>query len=400
SYNIPSTNLEEIGSSSWAAKLEDLKRKTQRRYSSPIRRIVSTRVSVLVSRIERLKTNKGLDERLGVLIVEKETMTLEQIIEVQEMVDETIRDHSLYDPQALEYFFKILTDVSQDNNPDVFDAYYDESAEEPLESIAFSSKEEERETELEVLLQKLITESEEKNNDLPDDRIKVARIGGAKEIYPVGPYCEEDGVKEVKEKKEIEVEKEEARVEKNKEKEVEVKREEKEETKEEKREKYEENIPARIGKILGETEDEDDDNEADEDEEDNDDNDETIVDKEDNEKKEDVKELTKKSKDLDYACESWIKKVERFRKDGDSKEQFDPGGFDQSRIIVEKDLEKANENPDVRHCPGQVVKEKEGTRLKRLRNSQCISRNPTKGLALYLPQWNETRVYDPGGKQR
>ncbi|CAG8752968.1 29726_t:CDS:2, partial [Racocetra persica] len=286
---------------------------------------------------------KGLDERLGVPIVEKETMTLE-------MVDETIRDHSLYNPQALEYFFKILTDVSQDNNPDgdderednisrqprptvteVFDAYYDESAEEPLESIAFGSKEEERETELEVLLQKLIAEceaatkkeAEEKNNNIPDDRIKVARIEGAEETYPVGPYCEEVGVKEVKEKKEIEVEKEEAGVEKDEEKEVEVKREEKEETKEEKREKYEENVPARIGKIVGETEDKDDDNEADKDEKDNDDDDETIVDEEDDEKKEDVKELTKKN--------------------GDSKEQFDPGRFDQSGIIVEKDLEKANE---------------------------------------------------------
>ncbi|CAG8803877.1 17003_t:CDS:2, partial [Racocetra persica] len=161
---------------------------------------------------------------------------------------------------------------------EVFDAYYDESAEEPLET-------------------------EEKNNNLPNDRIKVARIGGAEETYPVGPYCEEVGVKKVKEKKEIEVEKEEAGVEKDEEKEVEVKREEKKETKEEKRKKYEENIFARVEKII-----------------------------------EDVEELTKKSKDLDYTCESWIKKVEGFRsrkraEDGDSKEQFDP----------EKDLEKANE---------------------------------------------------------
>ncbi|CAG8768813.1 31232_t:CDS:2, partial [Racocetra persica] len=158
-------------------------------------------------------------------------------------------------------------------------------------------------------------EAEEKNNDLPDDHIKVARIGGAKETYPVGPYCEEVGVKEVKKKKEIRVEKEEAGVEKDKEKEVEVKREEKEETKE-KKEK------------------------TDEDEEDNDDNDKTIVDEEDDEKKEDVEELTKKSKDLDYALWEWRwKRAE----DGDSKEQFDPGGFDRSRIIVEKDLKKANE---------------------------------------------------------
>ncbi|CAG8830928.1 35415_t:CDS:2, partial [Racocetra persica] len=122
---------------------------------------------------------------------------------------------------------------------------------------------------------------------------------------------------------------------------------------EEKEVEYEENIPARIGKIVGETKDENNDNEANEDEEDNDDDDETIVDEEDDEKKEDVEELTKKSKDLDYACESWIKKVEGFRsrewrwkraEDGDSKEQFDPGGFDRSGIIVEKDLEKANEN--------------------------------------------------------
>ncbi|CAG8723186.1 22967_t:CDS:2, partial [Racocetra persica] len=186
------------------------------------------------------------------------------------MVDETIRDRSLYDPQALEYFFKILTDVSQDNNPDGDDERED-------------NIEEERETELEVLLQKLIAECE-----------AVARIGGAEKTYPVGPYCEEVGVKEVKEEKEIEVEKEEAGVEKAEEKEVEVKREEKKETKEEKSEKYEENVLARIRKI-----------------------------------KEDVEELTKKSKDLDYACESWIKKVERFRsrkcaEDGDLKEQFDP----------------------------------------------------------------------------
>ncbi|CAG8680819.1 19458_t:CDS:2, partial [Racocetra persica] len=318
-----------------------------------------------------------------------------QIVEVQEMVDETIRDRSLYDPQALAYFFKILTDVSQDNNPDgddegednivhlpsyiqlnpplvpfvvpvpkvlpksrqprptvteIFNVYYDKSAEEPLESIAFGSKEEERETELEVFLQNLVAEyeavtkkkAEKKNNDLPNDRIKVARIGGTEETYPVGPYCEEVGVKEVKEKKEIEVEKKEAGVEKDEEKKVEVKREEKEETKEEKREKYEENVLARIGKIVDETEDEDDNNEADEDEEDNDDDNETIVDEEDDEKKEDIEELTKKSKDLDYACKSWIKKVEGFR-NGNSKEQFDPGGFDRSGIIVEKDLKKANE---------------------------------------------------------
>ncbi|CAG8564620.1 14414_t:CDS:2, partial [Racocetra persica] len=243
-----------------------------------------------------------------------------------------------------------------------FDAYYDESAEEPLESIAFGSKKEERETELEVLLQKLIAEceaatkkeAEEKNNDLSNDRIKVARIGGAEETYP-------------------------------------------EETKEEKREKYEENVPARIRKIVGETEDEDDDNEADEDEEDNDDDDEKIVDEENDEKKEDVEELTKK-------------------KDGNLKEQFDPGGFDQSGIIVEKDLEKANEkwkkkvrvflgknkgdfdeNKREEFVPPRVptfnaaLKEKEGTRLKRLRNSQCMSRNLTKKLALYLPQWNKTQ---------
>ncbi|CAG8817306.1 10498_t:CDS:2, partial [Racocetra persica] len=229
--------------------------------------------------------------------------------------------------EVIEFQFEVQEEgptVSRQPRPtvtEVFDAYYDESAEEPLESIAFGSKEEERETELEVLLQKLVVEceavtkkeAEEKNNDLPNDRIKVARIGGAKETYPVGPYCEEVGVKEVKEKKEIKVKKEEAGVEKDEEKEVEVKREEKEETKEEKKEKYEENVPARIGKIVGETEDEDDDNEADEDEEDNDDDDETIVDEEDNEKKEDVEELTKKSKNLDYACESWIKKVEGFR---------------------------------------------------------------------------------------
>ncbi|CAG8801623.1 11205_t:CDS:2, partial [Racocetra persica] len=341
SYNIPSTNLEEISSSSWAAKLEDPKRPTS---------VESRGLRGRPNRGFDYRDNKGLDERLGVPIVEKETMTLEQIVEVQEMVDETIRDHSLYDPQALEYFFKILTDVSQDNNPDgndegednivhlpsyiqlnpplvpsvvpvpkvlpksrqprstvteVFDAYYDKSAEEPLESIVFGSKEEERETELEVLLQKLVAEyeaatkkeAEEKNNDLPDDCIKVARIGGAEETYPVGPYCEEVGVKKVKEKKEIKIEKEEAGVEKDEEKEVEVKKEEKEETKEEKSEKYEENVPVRIEKIVGETEDEDDDNEANED---NDDNDEMIVDEEDNEKKEDVEELTKKSKDLDY----------------------------------------------------------------------------------------------------
>ncbi|CAG8817574.1 6740_t:CDS:2, partial [Racocetra persica] len=171
---------------------------------------------------------------------------------------------------------------------EVFDAYYDESTEEPLESIAFGSKEEEQETELEVLLQKLVTEceavtkkeAEEKNNYLPDDRIKVARIGGTEETYPVGPYCEEVEVKEVKEKKEIEVEKEEAGVEKDEEKEVEVKREEKEETKEEKKEKYKENVLARIGKIV---------------------------------------------------VWEWCWK---HAEDGDSKEQFDP---------VEKDLEKANE---------------------------------------------------------
>ncbi|CAG8609255.1 11359_t:CDS:2, partial [Racocetra persica] len=267
--------------------------------------IVSTRVSVLVSRIEGLKTNKSLNERLGIPIVEKKTMMLEQIVEVQEIVDETIRDRSLYDPQALEYFFRILTDVSQNNNPDgndegednivylpsyiqlnpplvpsvvpipkvlpesrqprptvteVFDAYYDESAEEPLESIAFGFKEEERETELEVFLQKLIAECEaviqkwapkkKKAKKWKSKKRKlVARIGGAEETYPVGPYCEEVGVKKVKEKKEIEVEKEETGVEKDEEKKVEVKREEKEETKEEKKEKYKENVPVRIGKI-------------------------------------------------------------------------------------------------------------------------------------------------------
>ncbi|CAG8822627.1 32181_t:CDS:2, partial [Racocetra persica] len=168
---------------------------------------------------------------------------------------------------------------------EVFDAYYDESAEEPLESIVFGSKEEERETELEALLQKLIAKCEAvaqkwapKKEKGKKWKSRKRKIGGAKETYLVGPYCEEVGVKEVKEKKEIEVEKEAAGVEKDEEKEVEVKREEKEKTKEEKKEKYEENVPARIGKIV-----------------------------------EDVEKLTKKSKDLDYTCESWIKKVEGFR---------------------------------------------------------------------------------------
>ncbi|CAG8798742.1 29149_t:CDS:2, partial [Racocetra persica] len=137
-------------------------------------------------------------------------------------------------------------------------------------------------------------------------------------------------------------------------KEVEVKREEKEETKEEKREKYKEKVPARIGKIVGETEDEDDDNEADEDKEDNDDDDEMI--------KEDVEELTKKSKDLDYACELWIKKVEGFRiwewrwkraEDGDSKEQFDPNEDDFDKNKREEFIPPRV--PIFDTAPGQVV---------------------------------------------
>ncbi|CAG8509141.1 13587_t:CDS:2, partial [Racocetra persica] len=334
----------------------------------------------------------------------------EQIVEVQEMVDETIRDRSLYDPQSLKYFFKILTDVSQDNNPDgddegednisqqprptvteVFDAYYDKSTEEPLESIAFGSKEEERETELEVLLQKLVAEceaatkkeAEEKNNDLPDEHIKVARIGGAEETYLVGPYCEEVGVKEVKEKNEIEVEKEEAGVEKNEEKEVEIKREEKEETKEEKRKKYEENVPARIGKIVGETEDEDDDNEADKNEEVNDDDDETIVDEEDDAKKEDIKELTKKSKDLDYGCKSWIKKVEGFRTNEKWKKKV--------RVFLGKNKGDFDENkreefipprvPMFDTAPGQVVKERVTKKMKvmKQRSQESNHRSRSKG---------------------
>ncbi|CAG8785921.1 27131_t:CDS:2, partial [Racocetra persica] len=84
SYNIPSTNLEEIGSSNWAAKLEDLKLEViefwfEVQEEGPtmvlIIGIVSTRVSVLVSHIEGLKTNKSLNERPGVPIVEKETIT-------------------------------------------------------------------------------------------------------------------------------------------------------------------------------------------------------------------------------------------------------------------------------------------------------------------------------------
>ncbi|CAG8794000.1 22730_t:CDS:2, partial [Dentiscutata erythropus] len=117
----------------------------------------------------------------------------------------------------------------------------------------------------------------------------------------------------------------------------------------------------------------------------------------------------------------------------DSKEQFDPGGFDPSGIIVEKDLEKANEKwkkkvrvflgenegdfdenkreefvppraPTFDAAPGQVVAW-----------SMDKDEEQTKGSETYTPweilirkswstetkeKWNETRVYDPGGKQR
>ncbi|CAG8817081.1 8240_t:CDS:2, partial [Racocetra persica] len=105
-------------------------------------------------------------------------------------------------------------------------------------------------------------------------------------------------------------------------------------------------------------------------------------------------------KDLEKANEKWKKKVRVFL--GENEGDFDENKREEFVPPQVSTFDTA---------PGQVVeevliwkcsrkKEKEGTRLKRLRNSQCMPRNPMKGLALYLPQWNETRVYDPGGKQR
>src|SRR5690242_7955018 len=47
-----------------------------------------------------------------------DVLTKEQIVKVLEMIDEPMKNRSLYDLQALEYFCEILTDVSQDNNLD------------------------------------------------------------------------------------------------------------------------------------------------------------------------------------------------------------------------------------------------------------------------------------------
>ncbi|CAG8633999.1 1891_t:CDS:2, partial [Racocetra persica] len=147
-----------------------------------------------------------------------------------------------------------------------------------------------------------------------------------------------------------------------------------------------ENVSARIRKIVGKTEDEDDDNEADKDEEDNNDDDKTIVDEKDDEKKEDVEELTKKR-----AKETTENEPAEAKEDttniGENEGDFDKNKreeFIPPRVLM------------FDAAPGQVVEEKEGTRLKRLRNSQCMPKNPTKELALYLPQWNKTRVYDSG----
>ncbi|KAF0441307.1 hypothetical protein F8M41_003851 [Gigaspora margarita] len=125
-------------------------------------------------------------------------------------------------------------------------------------------------------------ERKEVEKDLPNDRIGVVKIGIADEMSMVGPCCE----------KRIEVEKDEI-------------------------------MEARREEESGVKKDEKDDKPNENDNEEYDD-DKTIVDENEGEKEKDVTKPTKK-KDLDDACESWIKKVEVFRKMNNlSKETKEP----------------------------------------------------------------------------
>ncbi|RIB00077.1 hypothetical protein C2G38_2235747 [Gigaspora rosea] len=135
--------------------------------------------------------------------------------------------------------------------------------------------------------------------DLPNDRIRVAEIESAGEINLVVPCCEYGVKVEKGEIKEFKAEMDKPKDEKEKASDhypefVDMEREE--ETKD-----PEDCYRFRIG------------------EEDRKNENGTIVDDEDSQKKKDVKKPTEK-KDLDDACESWIKKVEAFRRSNDFKE--------------------------------------------------------------------------------